>query len=58
MDIGYIEDLLGLRRRLDQIIDNEVEATLKGRNDAGVLIEGLDYAIKNSYITFKRSGNN
>ena len=36
MDVGYIEDLLGLRRRLDQIIDNEVEATLKGRNDAGV----------------------
>lgn len=42
----YINSLLSLRRILNDRIDNEIEDTLRGREDPEHIIESLRYQIE------------
>lgn len=41
----YISGLMSLRRDLDNLIDNEIENTLKGRGNSASLKESLLYRL-------------
>lgn len=46
----YISGLLNLRRELDNIIDNEVENTMRGRGNHSKLRESLEYKLEDSSV--------
>lgn len=43
MNTQYIKALLDLRRTIDNRIDNEIEETLRGREDSERLMESIEY---------------
>lgn len=43
MNTQYIKALLDLRRTIDNRIDNEIEETLRGREDSKRLMESIEY---------------
>lgn len=45
MSNSYISGLLSLRRDIDNLIDNEVEETLRGRGNSDKLKESLQYRL-------------
>lgn len=45
---NYISGLLSLRRELDNLIDNEVEETLRGRGDSARLKESIKYRLNDT----------
>ncbi len=47
---NYIVALQGLRRDLENRIDNEIEETMRGRGDSTRLKESLEYLIEESSV--------
>lgn len=45
---NYISGLMALRRDLDNLIDNEIEETLRGRGDSASLKESLMYRLNDT----------
>lgn len=46
----YIDGLLVLRRRIDDLIDNEIRNTCRGQGNSEILKDSLEYIIEDQVL--------